>query len=73
MEKEWVALQSCAFVAEAEVLKNLLLEHNIPAIVLNQRDSSYLSFGDVTLYVKNTDFIQAKNLLDNNLMSESEE
>jgi type III secretory pathway lipoprotein EscJ len=73
MEKEWVALQSCAFVAEAEVLKNLLLEHNIAAIVLNQKDSSYLSFGDVTLYVKNTDFIKAKNLLNNSLPSETED
>jgi hypothetical protein len=73
MEKEWVALQSCAFVAEAEVLKNLLHEHNITAVVLNQKDSSYLSFGDVTLYVKNTDFIKAKSVLDNSIPTETEE
>lgn len=64
MEKGWVALKSSESPEEMEILKNMLQSHGIPGIVLNQRDSSYLSFGEVTLYVKNTDFIRARGLLD---------
>ncbi len=64
MEKGWIALKTSAPPEQLEILKNMLESHGIPAIVLNQRDSSYLSFGDATLYVKNTDFIRARGLAD---------
>lgn len=44
----------------------MLESHGVACILLNQRDSSYLSFGEVKLFVKNTDFVQARGLLDKN-------
>lgn len=64
MEKGWVALKSSASPEEIEIMKNMLESQEVPCIVLNQRDSSYLSFGEVTLYVRNTDFIKARGLID---------
>lgn len=64
MEKGWVALQSSASPEEMEILKTMLESHDIPTILLNQRDSSYLSFGEVTVYVRNTDFVRARGLID---------
>jgi hypothetical protein len=64
MEKDWVKLHSSASPEEMTMMKNMLEQHGIPAIVINQRDSAYLSFGEATLYVKNTDFIKAQDLVD---------
>lgn len=64
MEKGWVALKSSTSPEEIEIMKNMLESQSVPCIVLNQRDSSYLSFGEVTLYVRNTDFIKARGLID---------
>lgn len=64
MEKDWVKLYSSTSQEDVAIMKNMLAEHNIAAIIMNQRDSSYLSFGEVILYVKNTDFITARDLID---------
>lgn len=65
MEKEWVELYRSSSPEEIDILKNMLESHGIGSVAINQRDSAYLSFGDVTLYVKNTDFVRARGLLDN--------
>lgn len=65
MENEWVPLHRASSPEEIEILRTKLESHGIGSVALNQRDSAYLSFGDVTLYVKNTDFVKARGLLDN--------
>ena len=47
----------------AELLKAVLEEHFIPAIVLNKRDTSYDSFGTVELYVPETYRERAEEIL----------
>jgi len=64
MEKGWVKLHSSSSPEKMEIMKSMLESNGIPCIAMNQRDSSYLSFGDVTLYVKNTDYIRARGLID---------
>jgi hypothetical protein len=64
MEKGWTPLISSNSPSELQVVKGMLEVHGIAAVIMNKRDSSYLSFGDGTLYVKNMDFIKAKNLID---------
>lgn len=64
MEKDWVKLYSSASPEEVTLMKNMLEEHGILTVVMNQRDSSYPSFGDVTIFVKNTDFIKARDLIE---------
>lgn len=48
----------------AHLAKALLHENNIEAIILNQQDSLYQSFGDIIIFVPKTDLIRAKRLLE---------
>ena len=47
----WIKLYTTSNYAEANIIKGLLTENNIRAVMLNKLDSSYLSFGDIELYV----------------------
>ena len=37
---------------EVEIIKQMLDENNITAVILNKQDSSYNMFGSINLYVK---------------------
>ena len=47
----WFKLYTTKNFAEANIVKGMLEENNITAIILNKLDSSYLAFGDIELYV----------------------
>lgn len=49
---------------DVSLRKGLLESQNIPAIILNQQDSAYLSIGEIELHVKKNDYMRAKYLLD---------
>ena len=47
----WFLLFSTTQFAEANIVKGVLEENNIPVQLLNKQDSSYLVFGEIELYV----------------------
>jgi hypothetical protein len=47
----WFKLYSTKNYLEANIIKGLLQENNITAVILNRQDSSYLAFGEIELYV----------------------
>jgi hypothetical protein len=47
----WFKLYTTKNYLEANMIKGLLEENNIKAIILNRQDSSYLAFGEIELYV----------------------
>ena len=47
----WFKLYSTKNYPEANIVKGKLEENNIPAVILNLQDSSYLAFGDIEIYV----------------------
>lgn len=49
--KDWFKLYITKNYAEANIIKGMLEENNIHVVMLNKLDSSYLSFGDIELYV----------------------
>ena len=49
--KDWFKLYSTKNYAEANIIKGMLEENNIRAVILNKLDSSYLAFGDIEVYV----------------------
>ena len=57
---------TCVFVTnnahKADMVKELLVNENIEAVVMNKKDSSYL-FGDVELYVPPEDENMAIELI----------
>ena len=64
MEKNWINIYSSTYPVEVEILKHVLLEHNIHTVNINQQDSSYLMFGTIDLYVKRDNQKKAFQLIE---------
>jgi len=62
MEQDWIIVFTTNNLPEAEMIKTLLNEHSIIAVNLNKQSSAHL-IGEIEIYVKNTDVIQAKQLI----------
>ena len=62
MEKDWVQVYSTDKMFQAEIFKQVLADHEIEAVIINKMDSSYKSFGEIEIYVKNVHVIKAKML-----------
>jgi hypothetical protein len=64
---DWYKLYTTRNYTEANIIKGMLEENNVAAVILNKQDSSYLSFGDIELYVPSHLKDIAKQLLNNSL------
>ena len=62
MDKDWVKIFSTPVIYKAELMRGLLEENEINAVIVNKKDSAYL-FGDVELYVTNDDAVKAKHII----------
>ena len=65
MEKDWIKLIVTNNPIEAEITKQVLEEHGIPAVIINKQDSSY-RFGQVELYVHGSAEEAARSLIAEN-------
>lgn len=63
MEKDWVKVYSSHQIQNVELLRHLLAENEIEAIILNQQDSIYVTIGDIYLLVKRENIIRAKKII----------
>lgn len=63
MLKDWVKVYSSQYSYKVEIIKALLEENEIESVIMNKKDSSYL-FGDIELYVQNTEVIKAKQIIE---------
>jgi len=48
---DWIKIYTTRNYAEASIIKGMLEENNIEAVVMNKMDSSYLNFGDIEIHV----------------------
>ena len=55
MSQNWVTIKSSNQVYQLEILKGLLLQHDITSVVINKQDSSYMNFGEAELKVLESD------------------
>jgi len=62
LEKNWIKIYSTSANYKAELIKGLLFENGIQAVVINKKDSSYL-FGELEIYVMPDDVLQAKHII----------
>jgi len=62
MEKDWIVAYSTNQIYQAEILKEVLSDHDIESIIINKQDSVY-KFGDVEVYVKRDQILKAKKLV----------
>ena len=51
MENNWIKVYTTENAFTAEIIKQALIENDIPAVVMNKQDSSYKSFGVLTVLV----------------------
>jgi hypothetical protein len=63
MEEGWKKVFSTDKLYQAEIAVELLDENNIAGVVINKKDSSYLAFGNVEVFVKEEDFENAKEII----------
>jgi len=63
MNPNWTKIRVYNQLIQAEIVKQMLLENHIPAVLLNKQDSSYL-FGVIELYVDQENELEAVALID---------
>ena len=61
--ENWVSVFSTTEKFVAERIKEVLTDSGIPAVVLNQRDSSYKTFGDINVMVNKEDREKAEQVI----------
>jgi site-specific recombinase len=66
MENNWIKVYTTENAYTAEIIKQGLMESEIPAVVLNKQDSSYRSFGVLTVWVRPEDFEKANAYIKEN-------
>jgi hypothetical protein len=66
MENNWVKVYTTENAITAEIIKQALVENDIPAVVLNQQDSSYTTFGLLTILVRPEDMDSAAAYIKDN-------
>lgn len=59
MNDNWIPVYSSGIRHLAEMAKQMLMDNDIPAVIVNKKDSSYL-FGEIEVFVKREDIIKAK-------------
>ncbi len=65
MEDNWISIFSTDKPWQAEIAKQILNENGIEAVVINKKDSSYLTFGEVEVFVSQDNTEKSKELLNN--------
>ena len=61
--KDWTTIYTGSFLPAVELRRAVLEKHAIPAVILNQRDSSY-HFGTIELKVRLEDVDRASQLIE---------
>jgi hypothetical protein len=65
MEKDWKQVLLTGDNYKAEMARELLEINEINSVVLNQKDSVYQVFGDIEVYVNETEEARAIEILKN--------
>lgn len=63
MEKNWVKIYTSTDYYQAEIIKQVLIEHEIDAVLLNRQSSSHRNFGNIEVYIHEEDFSRAIELM----------
>jgi hypothetical protein len=62
MEKDWVKIFTSSDFYRSEIVKQMLIEHDIDAVLLNKQLSGY-NIGSVEVYIHQEDFSKAVELM----------
>lgn len=65
MDSGWQCVYFSNQLHSIEIVRAVLEEHDIKSVVVDKRDSSYISIGDIEVFVPNEDAILAKVIIGN--------
>lgn len=65
MEKDWKQVFLTGELYQAEIARELLEMNEIEAVILDKKDKVYQVFGDIEVYVNETDEAKALEILKN--------
>ena len=65
MDINWINVYSSFNLQKVELLKHILQENDIDAVVMNRQDSTYPVIGEIALYVNRDNVIPAKKIIEN--------
>jgi hypothetical protein len=63
---EWKCVYTTTQRYKAEIVKGMLANENIEAVIMDRKDSSYTVFGDIQVYVQPEDENLAVELIKSN-------
>ncbi|GAB2988347.1 hypothetical protein GCM10027049_31190 [Mucilaginibacter puniceus] len=63
MEKDWIKIFTSSDFYRSEIVKQVLIENQIDAVLLNKQDSSYRTFGVIEVYIHQEDFSKAVEIM----------
>lgn len=63
MEKDWSVVYKAKNKYQADIIQGMLKENGIESVIINQKDSAYMSFGYTLLFVHNDNFNNARQLI----------
>ena len=63
MEKDWIIVFETSLSHQAEIARDLLEAEDIVAVIINKRDSSYTAFGELEVYVHESNRTKALEIL----------
>ena len=59
MEKNWIKIFTSSDFYRSEIIKQVLCENEIEAVLLNKQASSHRDFGNVEVYIHQENFSRA--------------
>ncbi|TKC00666.1 putative signal transducing protein [Pedobacter cryophilus] len=62
MNSEWVKVYASNQFFKSEIVRQVLVDNEIEAVIINKQDSSY-KFGEVEVHVRETDFQKASKII----------
>jgi hypothetical protein len=63
MEKNWVKIYRSSNYYQSEMIKQALAGHHIDSVLINKQASPYRSFGDIEVYIHQSDFSNALEVI----------
>jgi hypothetical protein len=59
MESDWVKIYTSTNFFQAELVKQLLMQHEMEVVLMNKQDSAHKVFGQIEVYIHKSSFSQA--------------
>lgn len=63
MEKNWIKIFTSSNFYQAEIIKQVLTEHDIDTVMLNKQDSAHRTFGQIEVYIHQDNFSEAIEIM----------